>query len=125
MSDLIKGLQDCAADLKRYWNEGGEKDGRIATPAEGDVKSLFSDWDYPDEAMIRRQEGTAQFILLINQQGRIAGCNVLQPSGVPVLDSMGCAVIRERAKFKPARDKDGKPVRSTYISPPVSWRIAS
>lgn len=125
MSELIKGMQDCAADLKRYWNQGGEKDGRIAVPATGDVRVVFTDRDYPDEAMRRQQEGTAQFFLMLDEKGKVAACHLLQASGSPVLDAMGCAVIRERAKFKPARDKDGKPVRSTYVTPPITWRIAS
>jgi hypothetical protein len=32
-------------------------------------------------------------------------------------------VIRHRAKFTPARGKDGKPVRSSYVTPPVVWRM--
>jgi hypothetical protein len=32
-------------------------------------------------------------------------------------------VIQERAKFTPATDKSGKPVRSTVITPPINWRV--
>ncbi|HEX6660308.1 MAG TPA: energy transducer TonB [Sphingomicrobium sp.] len=125
MSALLKGLEDCTADLKRYWNDGGAEDGRIAVPPKGDVRKVFTDRDYPSEAMNRRQEGTAQFFLMIDQTGKVAACHVLKASGIPALDGMGCSVIQERAKFSPAMDSKGKPVRSTYITPPVSWRIAS
>jgi hypothetical protein len=37
---------------------------------------------------------------------------------------MGCQVIRKRAKFTPARDAAGKPVRDSYVTPPVAWRLA-
>ena len=124
MPALLQKLEDCTADLKRYWNMDGVKIGTIAVNSKGDVRKIFSDEDYPSEAMTRRQEGTGQFLLLINEQGRVAGCHVVKASGVPALDGMGCQVIRERAKFTPARDKDGKPTRSTYITPPVTWRIA-
>jgi len=123
MTNLLKGLEACTADLKTYWNMNGKEVGTIAVPSRGDVRRIFSDLDYPSEAMDRRQEGTAQFLVLIDQQGKVAGCHVLKASGSPALDGRGCQVIRERAKFKPARDKAGKPVRSTYITPPVTWRM--
>jgi len=53
----------------------------------------------------------------------VAGCHLLLASGVPVLDAMGCVVIQERARFQPALDSSGKPVRSTFITPKIRWRI--
>jgi TonB family protein len=123
MPALLKGLQDCTADLKRYWNMDGEKVGRIATLSRGDIRSLFSADDYPEEAMQRNQGGDSTFLLLVDEKGAVAGCHVLKPSGVPVLDAMGCQVIRQRAKFTPARDAQGKAVRSTLVTPRVSWRM--
>lgn len=73
--------------------------------------------------MNRGQEGDAQFLLLIDENGKVAGCHVLIASGVPALDAMGCSVIRNRARFKPAVDSAGKPTRSTVVTPKVSWRL--
>jgi len=123
MPALLKGLEDCTADLERYWNMGGEKDGRIATLSKGDVRSLFTEDDYPAEAVRRNQGGDSQFLLLVDEKGAVAGCHVLKPSGVPILDAMGCQVIRQRAKFIPAHDAQGKPVRSTLVTPDVVWRM--
>jgi hypothetical protein len=123
MPQLLDGLATCTADLKQYWNMGGEKDGRIATPATGNVRHLFSPDDYPTEAMSRHQEGRAQFLLLVDEKGKVAGCHVILASGVPVLDAMGCAILLERAKFTPALDRSGKAVRSTLTTPPVQWQI--
>ena len=118
---LMKTLEDCTENLQRYWNMGGEKDGRIVTPSKGDVRSVFSDKAYPEEAILRSQEGQAQFLLLIDETGKVAGCDVIVASGVPALDAMGCQVIRDGAKFRPARDANGKGVRSTIVTPPVRW----
>jgi hypothetical protein len=123
MPQLLKGLQDCTADLKRYWNMGGEKDGRIAKLSKGNVRALFSSDDYPQEAVQRNQAGDSQFLLLVDEKGAVAGCHVLKASGVPILDAMGCQVIRQRAKFTPAYDAQGKPVRSTLVTPKVVWRM--
>lgn len=123
MPALLDGLTKCTADLRHYWNMDGEQDGRIARGARGDVRKVFSADDYPSVAFEAGQEGKAQYLLLIDQKGGVAGCHVLIPSGVPVLDAMGCQVIRTRAKFTPAVDRDGNPIRSTVTTPPVSWAL--
>jgi TonB family protein len=121
--DLLSGLENCIADLKDYWNMDGEKDGRIARAAQGDLRGLFSASDYPQQAVVRRQQGDTRFLLLVDEKGKVAACQVLLASGVPVLDAMGCAKIQDEARFKPALDRDGKPVRSTVVTPQVKWRL--
>jgi TonB family protein len=123
MPQLLDGLEACTADLKRYWNMDGEKNGVIAKAAKGDVRNVFNAGDYPSQALNHNQEGNAQYLLLVDEKGKVAGCQVLLASGVPVLDAMGCAVIEERASFTPARDSTGKAVRSTVVTPPIRWRL--
>lgn len=123
MPALLDGLAKCTVDLRQYWNMDGEKDGRIAHGARGDVRKVFSADDYPSDAFQAGQEGRAQYLLLIDQKGSVAACHVLVPSGVPVLDAMGCQVIRTRAKFTPAVDRSGNPIRSTVTTPPVTWAL--
>ncbi len=124
MSALLSGLRDCTKDLMKYWNFNGEATGAIATKAKGgSLVRVFSDADYPPEAVQNEQEGTSEFLLLIDEKGAVAGCHVEKPSGVPVLDAMGCQVIRERYKMKPALDSQGRPVRSAFVSPPITWRL--
>jgi TonB family protein len=123
MPALLKGLEQCTRDLKRYWHMRDVDDGSIATPAKGDIRGVFTSGDYPSEALNRSQEGGGQFLLLIDEKGKVAGCHVVQASGLPALDAMGCQVIRERAKFTPAQDRAGKPIRSTYVTPRVIWRM--
>jgi hypothetical protein len=122
MPALLAGLQKCTENLKQYWNMGRQRDEQKARPS-GDLRGLFSPGDYPGEALRLNQSGSSQFLLLIDEKGKVAGCHVERPSGVPVLDVMGCQVVRERAKFVPARDSNGTPVRSTLTTPPITWRI--
>jgi protein TonB len=84
---------------------------------------LFDASDYPAEAVKHEQEGSAQYLLLIDEHGSVSGCHVTKASGVPVLDAMGCQVFRQRAKFKPAVDSKGIPVRSAVKTPPIEWKI--
>lgn len=123
MPALLAGLQTCTTDLKQYWNMDGEKVGLIATSPKGDLRALFSSEDYPLEAYNREQEGSIQLLLLIDEKGAVAGCHVVTPSNIPVIDAMGCQVIKQRAKFTPAVDRSGKPVRSTVFTPKIIWRM--
>ena len=123
MPQLLKGMEDCTADLMRFWNERAEADGRISVPAKGDLRRIFNPSDYPSEAFNKHQQGTVQYLLLIDEKGKVAGCHVMSPSGVPALDAMGCAVVIERAKFSPAEDANHKPMRSAVVTPPIVWRL--
>jgi TonB family protein len=123
VAEVLTTLDKCNVDLRQYWNMTDAEQQRIAAPAIGDVRGIFSDRDYPDEAWSRDQEGKVEFLLFVDEKGAVAACNVLTPSGIPALDGMGCQVIRKRAKFKAAIGRDGKPIRSAYVTPPVIWRM--
>jgi TonB family protein len=123
MPALLKGLKDCTADLQQYWNMDFKTMGKAAAPSKGHLRGLFTTNDFPAEAQTRGQEGTAQFLLLIDEKGKVAACHVQKTSGVPVFDAMGCDVIVERAKFTPALDAQGHPVRSTVVTPPITWLL--
>lgn len=124
---LRKALDTCMADLRKTW---GMVDGKLPTPAiatqaRGDVRGIFTSSDYPDDAMAANQSGTTQFLLMIGRDGSVMDCVVASSSGVASLDVMGCQVIRERAKFKPATDANGKPTLDTYVTPPIRWALHS
>lgn len=120
---LLTSLGECTKDLMRYWNFNGQETGAIAVPSKGSLRGIFRDSDYPSEALMRSQQGTVQFLLLVDEKGAVAGCHIEKASGVPVLDAAGCQVIRERLKLRPARDAQGRPVRSALVTPPVTWRM--
>ena len=124
MKGVVATLHHCAAGLKRYWNMDPDRQSTIVTPPRGDMRKLFSSDDYPQEAMVNRQSGKGQFLLFIDEAGKVAACETVVPSGVPALDGMSCQVIRERARgIQPARDKAGTPMRSTIVTPPIKWQI--
>lgn len=125
-SSLVKALDKCMADLKVQWRM---VDGKLPAPAaasrsEGDVRGIFRYTDYPEDAIQAGQGGTANYLLMIGKDGSVMDCVVAQSSGIASLDAMGCQVIRERAKFKPAADANGKPTVDTYVTPPIRWMIS-
>jgi protein TonB len=92
-----------------------------AQPARGDVRSVFSNDDYPSEAIAAEAQGTAQAQLTIGPDGRVTGCNLIRSTGNSALDSTTCNILRRRVKFTPARDSNGNPTNDTYTTPPISW----
>lgn len=121
MPALLAALRQCTSDLQQYWNQD-TKPSTFARAAAGDVRSIFSPADYPTEALERQQGGISQYQLLIDENGAVAGCDLLRPSGVPILDVTGCEVIKQKAKFRPALNAKGTPVRSVLMTPPITWR---
>ena len=122
MPELMAGMDKCTADLRNFWNMG-EKSSVIAVPARGSVRAVFTDADFPKLAYVRSQEGTSQYLLLIDEKGSVGGCDLIRPSGVPILDLMGCAALQKRARFRPAQDSAGKRIRSWIVTPPIIWRM--
>jgi periplasmic protein TonB len=93
-------------------------------PPPGSPKpGIFSYDDYPPEALRNGWEGTVQAELTVNEQGAVEICRIIQSSGHEVLDAATCGLIIRRARFTPAKDESGKPIKDTVTSPPINWRI--
>ena len=123
---LRKALDTCMADLRAQWRmvDGKLPKPAIASSARGDVRKVFRSEDYPDEALGQNQGGLTQYMLMIGKDGSVMDCVVAQSSGIASLDAMGCQVIRERARFTPAADANGKLIVDTFVTPPIRWMIA-
>jgi protein TonB len=93
-----------------------------AAQAKGSIIGLFSDEDYPQDAIRNEQQGTTAVALTIGTDGRVSGCNVTSSSGSGSLDQAACRIIRSRARFTPAKDQNGNPIAGTY-SQRISWRL--
>jgi TonB family protein len=121
---VLDGLERCNADLRKYWNVGdaGAKLSRYAQPKRP-LRDYFSSSDYPAQAMQQMEEGSSTIMMMIDEGGGLKDCMVEQTSGIATLDAMTCAILRDRAKFEPARDALGKPVRSV-LTTKVNWHIA-
>lgn len=121
--DAWKNLQDCVSRVRETWNIGEEWRVRIDTAARGDLRPLFSSDDYPLRAMLADQSGSTKIGLLIDEQGRVRDCTLIEASGIAMLDARSCGIIVERARFEPAVGADGKPVKSSWRQT-ITWRLA-
>lgn len=93
-------------------------------PVRQSVVSLFSMDDYPPAALASHSEGTVVVKLRIGIDGRPRACRIVRSSGHDELDLATCNIMLTRARFSPARDRNGNPVEDDFQTPPVSWRIA-
>lgn len=127
MPALLKTLNECAIDLRQVWNihdPDKEEDRPIenGSGAKGRLQGIFRSGDYPSQAIYDYRSGTVRVALLIDEKGKVADCAILETSGTPVLDAQSCAIIKERARFKPAVGQDGKPMKDGYIQR-ITWRM--
>lgn len=122
MPALLGTLATCAADLRKIWKVWDDKAGGsdLKEGPSADLAQLFSPEDYPGIAVLRGQSGRVSLVILIDEQGKVADCTVIAPSGVAALDAQSCAVIKQGAKYKPAIGLDGQPSKSAAFQS-ISW----
>ncbi len=94
-----------------------------ATRARPKFGALLSAADYPGEAVRHGWQGDVVADLTISPEGRVSTCRIVTSSGHGLLDEATCKIMLKRAKFYPARDKDGRPVADTLRTPPINWRL--
>lgn len=123
---VLKALDQCNEDLRAHWNVEGAAGAPLTKTATSTkpLYSYFSDDDYPEQAMDESATGATRVMMMIDEVGKLRDCMVEETSGIATLDAMTCGVLLERAKFSPALDASGKPVRSV-LTTRISWKIAS
>jgi protein TonB len=82
---------------------------------------VFYAADYPFEARRHGWEGTVIADLTIGTRGVVGKCDVVKSSGYKVLDDTTCNILVKRARFRPARDKDGNSVADVVRTPEIRW----
>jgi len=88
--------------------------------ARANLASYVSDEDYPSSAVRNEEQGTTRFRLAVGPDGRVKDCSVTSSSGSSALDSTTCRLMKQRAKFTPARNSDGESASDTVASA-IRW----
>jgi periplasmic protein TonB len=84
-----------------------------AAAAKGDPRTWITNDDYPPSAIREERQGVSAIAWTINEQGRAENCHVTESSGSPDLDDTACRLIIRRAKYTPAKDQGGQPIKQT------------
>ena len=126
MAEVMKVMANCRSDLRNYWNIGPAKSDALWAEAEPvrPLVTYFNSEDYPAQALDQGEDGTTSVVLLVDEKGVIQDCMIDGTSGIATIDAMTCIVIRKRAKFEPAVDREGKPAKGAFMQK-VRWELAN
>ena len=84
------------------------------------VGGKLSYHDLPEGVLGEGQEAAVAVVFAVNPNGTASDCRAERPSGYPALDGLACRLIEQRFRFKPAKDRHGKPVRS-WVAETHTW----
>lgn len=68
--------------------------------------------DLPEGLLAEGEEAAVRVIFTVLASGSVTGCRVDRSSGYPSIDSLTCRLIEQRFRYRPARDRNGRAVRS-------------
>ncbi|MGQ0588483.1 MAG: energy transducer TonB [Sphingosinicella sp.] len=86
------------------------------------LSGSLSNSDYPAGVGEAGIGGTVSVLYAVEVDGRVSDCRVTRSSGSRLLDETTCRLIERRFRFAPARDRQGRPVRSR-IEENHSWIV--
>jgi len=112
---LQRQLNVCMADLLVKWGVSLEQQAQLASYPVPLREHYASHNDYPSSALDRWASGKATVRVRVGLDGRATNCIVEQSSGHKDLDAQTCNVYVKRARYRPARDKAGRPVEAPYV----------
>ncbi|HEX9946834.1 MAG TPA: energy transducer TonB [Allosphingosinicella sp.] len=95
--------------------------GGVATGARL-VAGRITDSDYPRSASRSGATGTVVVHLSVGLDGRVSACRLARSSGSADLDEATCRLARERFRYSPARDSQGRAVADTVGWKQIWWQ---
>jgi protein TonB len=88
--------------------------------ARANLASYVSDEDYPSSAVRNEEQGTTRFRLAVGPDGKVKECTVTSSSGSSALDATTCRLMKQRAKFSPAKNNRGE-LTSDTVTSAIRW----
>lgn len=122
MGAPLAAMRTCTADLIKTWGYEPaveETLTRRAVPAASPAKWLGTS-DFPEKSLMAGSNGLVRFRLDVGVGGKPTGCSVLYRTNPDEFADLSCKLLMIRARFIPALDAAGKPVKSFYISS-IRW----
>lgn len=118
LGNPMVALRVCTDDLVQSWGYDPAVQtalSRRVTPANPPGSWITND-DYPITAIRNGANGLIQFRLDVDPEGKIAACHILARTSPDEFADLTCRLITKRARFEPALDAGGKPVRSYFVN---------
>lgn len=118
MDKPMAAMRTCMDNLLTHWGYDPKAiaaQSRAATPV-GSPGDWVLSADYPSKAVMMGHNGLIQFRLDLDAAGKVLGCHVLARTNPDEFADVSCRALTRRARFEPALDATGKPVKSFYIN---------
>ncbi|MFM6933305.1 MAG: TonB family protein [Novosphingobium sp.] len=115
-------MRTCMNGLVQHWGYDPQEQAKLRrapTPLSRPETWVVSD-DYPVRELSQGRSGIVQFRLDVDAAGKVERCSILSSTKSDYFQSATCAGLTKRARFAPAVNADGKPVRSFYVNA-VRW----
>lgn len=114
----LRAMRKCTDDLIHSWGYDPAQSERLRTSPEpiSSPETWIRDFDFPINALFDGQSGDVQFRLDVQADGSVGGCHILYRTDPDQFADYTCKLLSKRAKFLPARDEAGVPVRWYFIS---------
>jgi len=118
LTEAFKVMNDCTTSLVKEWGLDPE---RLRTAQNGPrwinqaslVRKIGS--LYPGGALLGGEQGIMRMRVIVDDQGAVEQCSIIKATNTQNLESPACEVMKS-AKFEPARDATGQPMRSFYAT---------
>jgi len=125
MDGPMRALRTCNDDLIKYWGYDPVQQASLGRrPEPVTVPGTWLDSaDYPQTALVRGASGVVQFRLDVQADGSVGGCHVQARTNPDEFADRSCRLLTKRARFRPALDHAGIPVRSYFVSR-IYWMMA-
>lgn len=125
MGKPMSVMRTCMHGLIKHWGfdpDVQEKLQQRPVPTRSPHNWLKSD-DYPLGALDRGFSGVVHFRLDVDALGKVERCHILAVTKPSDFELATCNGVTKRARFSPALDAEGRPVRSFYVDT-VRWLAA-
>lgn len=102
--------------------QGGDGGGGVPAVGPRQIRGKLSFNDLPDGLLAPGSEASVGVRYVVEVDGHVSNCRTTESSGYPQIDWTACRLIEQRFRYKPARDREGNPVRSAIVET-HSWYI--
>lgn len=117
-------LQQCVDDMVSHWGIDMEAHKSLKTIVMPKVSPI--EWintaNYPSKMLDEEQSAIVEFRVDVDEKGKPTGCHIQDSTRPKEFDNAVCLPLMRKAKFHPATDASGKPIRSFWKSS-VSFRV--
>ena len=124
LNAAFQALNQCTLDLLREWGLDPERHLTAqSTPRWINEAALVRKIvaDYPRDALAQGEQAILRMRVIVSAEGTVESCTLIKATNTIRLDSPACEVM-QRAQFEPARDTNGQPFRSLFVTS-ITYRI--